>query len=112
MYRVFCESLQRYLSDFDYEDKRYRLAESFTLLTNEDNYKEHKIKETSIYKKISQFLYFAEINTNTYPRFKAFLWTLESRNMIGNPEYNILSKKDLKEQAKILNMILKLTYWG
>ena len=45
-----------------------------------------------------------------YPRFKAFLWTLASRNIEGK-QYNLESQENLEEQSKLINSFLKLTYW-
>ena len=49
-------------------------------------------------------------NIKKYPRFKAFLWTLQARNIDGK-NYNISSKEDLEEQLKLINSFLKLSYW-
>ena len=51
-----------------------------------------------------------EENTERFPKFKAFLWTLSSRNIIGK-RYNIVLKEELEEQAKLINSFLKLAYW-
>lgn len=49
-------------------------------------------------------------NIGRYPKMKAFLWTLDSRNMKGQ-EYNISSTEELEEQIKLINSFLKLAYW-
>ena len=41
---------------------------------------------------------------------KAFLWTLEARNMTGK-KYNVSDIEELEEQAKLMNSFLKLAYW-
>ena len=51
-----------------------------------------------------------EQNIQYYPKLKAFLWTLKSRDIYGI-KYNISSKEDLEEQAKLINSFLKLAYW-
>ena len=48
-------------------------------------------------------------NVEKFPKLKAFLWTLESRN-IKAIKYNI-SKEELEEQTKLVNSFLKLAYW-
>ena len=45
-----------------------------------------------------------------FAKFKAFLWTLTSRNIIAE-EYNIETDDQLEEQAKLINSFLKLAYW-
>jgi hypothetical protein len=52
-----------------------------------------------------------EKSKEQYPRFNAFLWTIESRGMVGK-HYGIVSPEDLQEQAKLINMFLKLVYWS
>ena len=49
-------------------------------------------------------------NTDKFPKFKAFLWTLKSRDIIGK-KYNNENKDELEEQAKLVNSFLKLAYW-
>ncbi len=41
---------------------------------------------------------------------QAFLWTLDSRG-IKAKKYNIADEEELKEQIKLINSFLKLTYW-
>ena len=49
-------------------------------------------------------------NVERFPRLKAFLWTLSSRNIEGK-KYNIATKEELEEQTKLINSFLKLAYW-
>ena len=49
-------------------------------------------------------------NIERFPKLKAFLWTLSSRNMNGM-KYNIAKKEELEEQTKLVNSFLKLAYW-
>ena len=55
-------------------------------------------------------IFFMQENTKRFPKFKAFLWTLNSRNIKGK-KYNISREEDLEEQAKLINSFLKLAYW-
>ncbi|MBR2786434.1 MAG: hypothetical protein IKD76_02940 [Clostridia bacterium] len=43
-------------------------------------------------------------------KFKAFLWTLTSRNIVAE-ESDVETNDDLEEQAKLVNSFLKLAYW-
>ncbi len=45
-----------------------------------------------------------------FPKLKAFLWTLEARNIYGK-EYNVAKQEELEEQTKLINSFLKLAYW-
>lgn len=49
-------------------------------------------------------------NINRFPKFKAFLWTLSSRNLIAK-EYDNEDNEELEEQAKLIDAFLKLAYW-
>ena len=49
-------------------------------------------------------------NVTEFPKLKAFLWTLSSRNMNGK-KYGIAKKEELEEQTKLINSFLKLAYW-
>lgn len=49
-------------------------------------------------------------NVERFPKLKAFLWTLSSRNMNGK-KYNIAKIEELEEQTKLINSFLKLAYW-
>lgn len=45
-----------------------------------------------------------------FPRIKAFLWTLDAREMIGK-HYPVSTQEELEEQMKLVNSFLKLAYW-
>ena len=49
-------------------------------------------------------------NVKRFPRLKAFLWTLNSRNIDGK-KYGLARKEDLEEQTKLINSFLNLAYW-
>lgn len=45
-------------------------------------------------------------NVEKFPKLKAFLWTLDSRN-IKTIKYNVFKQEDLEEQTKLVNSFLK-----
>ena len=49
-------------------------------------------------------------NIKKYPKLKAFIWTLKSRNIVGK-QYKIAKKQELEEQIKLVNSFLQLAYW-
>lgn len=59
---------------------------------------------------VADLLYYMQKNIDKYPKMKAFLWTLESRNMKPK-KYNITDIENLEEQAKLINSFLNLAYW-
>lgn len=110
MYRIFCESYKNFLNSFNEDSVRLKNSKPLELITNMQKYNEEKKKESELYKKISDLIYFMENNKRRFPRLKAFLWTLDSRN-IKPKKYDILSKEELEEQTKLVNSFLKLAYW-
>ena len=110
MYRVFCESYQNYRSDFERADARFENAEPLALIANPRRFNEERENNTDAYKKLSDILYYAEQNVDRYPRLKAFLWTLSSRDM--NPKrFGLVEQALLEEQVKLIHSILRLAYW-
>lgn len=110
MYRIFCESYQNFINSFDKNNYRLKIAEPFKLIVNIDKYKEEEKKQSEIYKKLCDLIYYVQKNLERFPRLKAFLWTLEARNMSGK-KYNVSDIEELEEQAKLINSFLKLAYW-
>ena len=110
MYRIFCESYENYKKTFDKENYRLEISKPFELIANIEKYKKEKNKNSEIYKKLSDLIYFMKKNIEQFPKFKAFLWTLEPRGIDGK-KYNIATKEDLEEQTKLINSFLKLAYW-
>lgn len=110
MYRVFCESYQNFVKSFDENNYRLEIAKPLELIANVDKYKEEEEKQSEIFKKLCDLIYFMKENVERFPKLKAFLWTLSSRNMNGK-KYNIAKIEDLEEQTKLINSFLKLAYW-
>lgn len=110
MYRIFVESYKNFINSIDNESYRFKIAKPFELIIDIDKYTFEKEKESELYKKLSDLLYFIEDNINVFPRLKAFLWTLESRNIKGK-RYNVSTKEELEEQTKLMNSFIKLAYW-
>ena len=101
MYRIFCESYKNYIKLFDKNSYRLQIANDFELLTDVGKYEEEKSKQSQQYIKE---------NIQRFPRLKAFLWTLQSRN-IDAKKFNVAKKEDLEEQTKLINSFIKLAYW-
>ena len=110
MYRIFCESYENYKKTFDKENYRLEVTKPFELIVDTEKYQIEKNKNSEIYKKLSDLIYFMKKNIEQFPKFKAFLWTLEPRGIDGE-KYNIATKEDLEEQTKLINSFLKLAYW-
>ena len=110
MYRIFCESYKNYIKLFDKNSYRLQIANDFELLTDVGKYEEEKSKQSQQYKRISDLINYIKENIKRFPRLKAFLWTLQSRN-IDAKKFNVSKEEDLEEQAKLINSFIKLTYW-
>ena len=110
MYRIFCESYQNYIKSFDKENYRLKVAEPLNLIVNIDKFKEEEKKQSKVYMELCDLIYYMKKCIQRFPKLKAFLWTLSSRNIHGT-KYNVAKKEDLEEQVKLINSILKLAYW-
>ena len=114
MYRIVCESYENYKSDFspnNTDDYRYKITEPLELILDLSLYKQEKNNNTINYQKLEHFIYLLKKNIYEYPNFKSFLWSLESRGIYGK-NYGVLSEEEFSELQKIVNMFLKLSYWG
>lgn len=110
MYRIFCESYQNYLNIFNEDNYRLEISKPMELIVNVEKYKEEKEKQSDIYKRLCDLLWFMQKNVDKFPKIKAFLWTIASRE-IKAKEYNLANVEDLEEQTKLINSFLKLAYW-
>ena len=110
MYRIFCESYENFLNSFDESSYRLEITEPIKLIVDVNKYKEEEKKESDLYKRISDLVFFMKENVKKFPRLKAFLWTLSSRDIKGK-QYRVSKQQDLEEQTKLINSFLKLAYW-
>lgn len=108
MYRIFCESYQNFIKTFDKENSRLIVAEPLGLITDVQKYQEQEKEQTDLYKRLCDLIYFLSKNVDIFPRTKAFLWTLSSRNMKPK-NYNVAKKEDLEEQAKFSEFIFEIS---
>ena len=110
MYRIFCESYKNFVRTFEDDNYRLKVAKPLELITDINRYKIEQQNKTDSYKKLCDLMNFMEENINRFPKLKAFLWTLNSRD-ICSEKYNIATKNELEEQTKLVNSFLKLAYW-
>ena len=110
MYRVFVESYKNFINSIDNESYRIQIVKPFELIIDVDRYNNEKSKCSELYKKLSDLLYFIENNISIFPRLKAFLWTLDARDIKGK-KFDISTKEELEEQTKLINSFIKLAYW-
>ncbi|MBP3502645.1 MAG: hypothetical protein J6K42_04110 [Clostridia bacterium] len=110
MYRIFCESYQNFINSMDKESYRIQVSEPLNLIVDLNKYEDEKEKKSDLYKKLCDLINYMYNNVGRFPRLKAFLWTIDSRNIKGK-QYNVSKKEDLEEQTKLVNSFLKLAYW-
>lgn len=110
MYRIFCESYKNYVSSFDENNARLEISKPLELIVNLERLNKEEKNKSEIYKKMCDLIVYMQENITRFPKFKAFLWTLSSRNIVGK-KYNISSEYELEEQIKLINSFLKLAYW-
>lgn len=114
MFRIVCESYESYKNDFLANDKdnyRYVITKPLELLLELSLYEKEKKHNTINYQKLEHFIYLLKENIDKYPNYKSFLWSLESRGILGK-NYGVMDEDDFNELAKIVNMFLKLSYWN
>ena len=114
MYRIVCESYINYKKDFlpnNINDYRYKIAQPLELLLDLSLYEEEKENKTMNFKKLESFIFLVKENINDYPNFKSFLWSLEARGICGE-DYNAMDEEEFHELLKIVDMFLRLAYWG
>lgn len=114
MFRIVCESYKNFKEDFlpdNIDDYRFRITEPLELLLDLSLYNKERAKSSHKYKKLLTFLFILKKNIIDFPNFKSFLWSLESRGINGK-DYGVLDKEEFYELQKIVNMFLKLSYWG
>ncbi|ADQ39647.1 hypothetical protein Calkr_0070 [Caldicellulosiruptor acetigenus I77R1B] len=114
MYRIFCESYQNFCKSFEnsstQDEFRYKIAKVFELIVDLNKFQQERERNSDLYKNLCDLLWFMQQNIDKYPKFKAFLWTLESREIV--PKYfGTTPQNILEEQAKLANMFLSLLYW-
>ena len=110
MYRIFCESYDNFIKSIDEDCYRIRISEPFKLIVDIEKYNNEKKEESELYKKLSDLIAFMKENISRFPKLKAFLWTIDSRN-IKAKKYNVSTEEELEEQTKLVNSFLKLAYW-
>ena len=75
-----------------------------------EKFEKDKEIQSDLYKELCNLLSYMKKNIERFPKFKAFLWTLKSRNILAE-EHDIELQDKLEEQAKLINSFLKLAYW-
>ncbi len=83
MYRIFCESYNNFINAFPEESARIKISEPLQLIVNLDKLKKEKEHQSEIYKKLSDLIFYMQENIERFPKLKAFLWTLSSRDIKG-----------------------------
>lgn len=110
MYRIFCESYRNFLNSFEDGNSRVEISRPLELIVNLDKLKEEKQKQSELYKKLCDLIAYMQENIEKFPKIKAFLWTLNSREIVGQ-KFNVSKAEELEEQTKLINSFLKLAYW-
>lgn len=110
MYRIFCQSYKSMMNSLKENSIRYNTMLPVSLLTDPVKFHEEAQRKTNLYQKASNLLCYLGNSVDRFPKFKAFLWTLDSRGIYA--QHNaVSSEEELEEQAKGINSILSLSYW-
>ena len=108
MYRMMCNSLRNYASDFnnDITDPRYRCVYFLCLIENLDEYNLNKAENTEAYKKLSSFLW-------SVRDCRRSAWILHELKMLGIEGVSGIDypENDINETNRIWHLLLKKAYW-
>ncbi|MCL2224072.1 MAG: hypothetical protein FWB96_03780 [Defluviitaleaceae bacterium] len=105
MYRIICNSLRNYASDFDSDisDPRYRPVYFLRLIENIEEYSRNKTTNTEEYRLLSAFLW----SIRDCERSEQILHELKMLGIEG--EFS--QKTDFSETNRIWQLFLKKAYW-
>ena len=106
----FVKKLKTFREKYNGDNYRLQISKPFELLVDIDKYNKEQKKQSELYKKLCDLMEFMKNNVKRFPKLKAFLWTLDSRN-IRAQKYGVSKEEDLEEQTKLVNSFLKLAYW-
>ena len=114
MYRVFCESYENYIKQYEpvteNNEYRYKISKPFELIRDLERFRLEQSQNTLLYKELCDLLYYMANNLDRFPKLRAFLWTLDARGIEGK-YFGVVSETDLEEQTKLASMFLNLLYW-
>lgn len=92
-------------------DYRYNLVKEMEPLVDIDKFNELKEKNSYHYKKLSTLIWEIKEHISKYPAFKTFSWELWGYGFDGE-FYNIdISKEELEEKLKLIDLLLSTQYW-
>ncbi len=114
-YENDCSKVLKTVKGFKYksmdgDNYRLQISKPFELLVDIDKYNKEQKEQSELYRKLCDLIEFMKNNVERFPKLKAFLWTLDSRN-IKAQKYGVSKEEELEEQTKLINLFLKLAYW-
>jgi hypothetical protein len=114
MYRVFCESYENYIKQYvpavENNVYRYKISKPFKLICDLECFRSEQSQNTLLYRELCDLLFYMANNLDRFPRLRAFLWTLDAREIEGK-YFGVVPEADLEEQVKLASMFLNLLYW-
>jgi hypothetical protein len=114
MYRVFCESYENYLKQYESvaenNEYRHKISKPFELICDLECFRSEQSQNTLLYQELCDLLYYMANNLEKFPGLRAFLWTLDARGIEGK-YFGVVPETDLEEQTKLVCMFLNLLYW-
>jgi hypothetical protein len=105
------KAMKNLLKSLPKDSVRYNTMTKMSLLADPEAFHREASICSENYKRVSSLIHYMKCSTHKLPRLKAFIWTIESREMY--PEFYPVSNEDeFFEQAKAINSILSLQYWN
>lgn len=115
MYKRFSKNMQEFLKLNKPKDGeknyRYDIVNSMKALSDIDEY--IKLKESNYrkYKELSNIIWEMENSIDKYPAFKVLCWEMWGYNL-DKEKAEVEDKEKLREQLKILDLLLSTKYWN
>lgn len=115
MYNRFVKNMKHFLQlNYTPDTKsnyRYELVKSMEALTDVNMFLKLKEDDISKYNEISNIIYTIKNNIDKYPSFKVLSWELWGYYFDAQ-EHECEDKERLKEQLKMIDLLLSTKYWN
>ncbi|MGB3367914.1 MAG: hypothetical protein WBA54_10515 [Acidaminobacteraceae bacterium] len=115
MYKRFVKNMKHFLR-LNYPTNgvtnyRYELVKSMDSLTDVNEFLKLKKNEPHKYNEISNVIWEIKRNIYIYPSFKVLSWELWGYNFDGE-KHECKDEEKLREQLKMIDLLLSTKYWN
>ncbi|MCL1884271.1 MAG: hypothetical protein FWF81_11055 [Defluviitaleaceae bacterium] len=109
MYRIMCNSLKNYASDFNHDinNPRYKHVYFLRLIENPAEFYKNKKENTHNYQMLAHFLW----TLRDCERSSRILHELSLLEIKGSPQWTDIDESAFDETNRIWHLLLKKAYW-